>query len=351
MNLGEIGERELIEEFRRMFEKRGERTLLGIGDDAAVLEFAGRPLVITTDTFTEWHHFRWDFISPDQTGEKALNATVSDCAAMGCAPLWVTVSIAAPAETQAERILEIYLGLKRGAERHRCEIVGGDTVASTSDLVLTLTAVGEPFGGRVLTRSGAEVGDDLFVTGRLGGPTAGLLLLRHEPSLSLEEEYRPSVMRFLAPEARVDGARVLARRFPVTSLIDVSDGLSVDLHHVARESGVGIHLEREALPVDASVFAIAERLGVSPEVFVLHGGEEFELLFTMPPGEEERVREELLEEAGLEVTRIGTVVPAGEGVVLVGEDGEGEPLPERGYEHFRDEGPGGSKGPPVPGLP
>ncbi|MFH1277945.1 MAG: thiamine-phosphate kinase [Candidatus Eisenbacteria bacterium] len=339
MSLRETGERGLIEELRRMFEKTGERTLLGIGDDAAVVDAGGRLLVITTDSFTEWHHFRWDFISPDQTGEKALNATVSDCAAMGCAPLWVTVSLAAPAETQTERIMEIFIGLKRGAERHRCDIVGGDTVASTSDLVLTLTAVGEPFGERVITRSGAGVGDDLFVTGRLGGPMAGLLLLRHEPSLSLEEEFRPSVMRFLAPEARVDAARILSRRFPVTSLIDVSDGLSVDLHHLARESGVGFHVEKANLPVESSIFAIAERLEVPPEVLALHGGEEFELLFTLPPGEEERVVRELREEAGLEVTRIGTAVPSEEGVLLVDENGEEEPLPEKGYEHFRERGP------------
>lgn len=334
MSLEEIGERELIEELREIIGPPGEKTLLGIGDDAAVLEVGGTRLAVTTDSFSEWVHFRFDFISPDQVGEKALAATVSDCAAMGCAPRWVTVSIAAPPETQATQIRQIYHGLKRGSEKYECEIVGGDTIGTVSDLTLTLTALGEPMGGRILTRSGAETGDDLYVTGRLGGPMAGLLLLQKEPELSVEEEFRSSILRYLAPEARVDIARILAVRYPVTSLIDLSDGLSIDVHHLARESGVGFHLERAMIPVDESAFRIADRFDIPVGLFPLHGGEEFELLFTVSPGEEELARE-IAGETGVEVTRIGTVVPADEGVLLFDEEEEGEPLPEQGYEHFR----------------
>jgi len=342
MSLKEIGERDLIAAIRQQFaEATGDRTLLGIGDDAAILDAGGRPLVVTTDAFAEWVHFRFDFISPDQVGAKCLAATVSDCAAMGCAPRWVTVALGAPGSTPAHRILEVYEGLRRESERYGCDLVGGDTISSVSDLSLTLTAIGEPFGERILTRSGAAVGDDLFVTGELGGPMAGLLLLESTPELTLRKELRPAVMRYVAPEARIDVARILATRFPVSSLIDLSDGLSVDLHHLARESSVGFHLERESVPILDAARLAAEVLEAPPEILPLHGGEEFELLFTLPPGEEEKVIDEVTGETGVKVTRIGTVASAEEGILLIEPDGEGSPLPEEGYEHFRsNEGEG-----------
>jgi thiamine-monophosphate kinase len=335
MSLGEIGERNLIRRLRELLGEPSARTLVGIGDDAAVIDAAGRLLVMTTDAYTEWIHFRFDYISPDQVGEKILAATVSDCAAMGCAPRWVTIALAAPAETPFEQIEALYHGLKRGAAKYGCDIVGGDTVSTLSDLTISLTAVGEPLGARVLTRQGAEVGDDVYVTGRLGGAMAGLLLFENDPKSTLRPELRPSVLRYLAPEARLDAARVLAARFPITSLIDLSDGLSVDLYHLARESKVGFQLERDRIPAEPSALRIAEELNVSNDLIVLHGGEEFELLFTAPPGEEEALIEALRTEVDLEVTRIGMVVEEEEGVQLVDERGEGEPLPEEGYEHFR----------------
>jgi thiamine-monophosphate kinase len=329
MSLGDLGERGLIDRIRDLVGPPGPRTLIGIGDDAA-----------------EWVHFRFDFISPDQLGEKVVAATVSDCAAMGCAPLWVTVALAAPEEMTAERIEELYVGLRRGAGKYGCDLVGGDTIAAMSDLTLSLTAVGEPFGGRVLTRSGAEVGDDVFVTGRLGGATAGLLLLENAPELTIREEFRASVLRYLSPEARVAPARVLASRFPVSSLIDVSDGLSVDLHHLAREGRVGFRIERALVPAEASALRVAHQFEISSDAFVLHGGEEFELLFTAPPGEEEAIVETVREATGVLVTRIGSVVDEEEGVLLVDENGEEENLPERGFEHFRSQGALGEGVPP-----
>jgi thiamine-monophosphate kinase len=333
MSLDEIGERAIIRRIREIVGEPSERTLLGIGDDAAVIDAGGRLLVLTTDAFTEWVHFRFDLISPDQVGEKALAATVSDCAAMGCAPRWVTVALSAPSELSIERVEEIYHGLARGAKKYGCDLVGGDTVSSMSDMTLALTAVGEPFGGRVLARSGAEVGDDVYVTGALGGPMAGLFLLQNAPELTLREEFHDSVRRYLAPEARVEAARILATRFPVTSLIDVSDGLSVDIHHLARASGVGFLLERALIPAEPSALRIAEAFDESIDLLVLHGGEEFELLFTVSPGEEDLV-EAVRAETGLSVTRIGTAVDREDGIVLLDECGEGEPLEEIGYEHF-----------------
>ncbi len=294
--------------------------------------------MITTDAFTEWFHFRIDQISPDQIGAKALTATVSDCAAMGCQPLWVTVALAVPADTSAERVEGIALGMKEAAERYGCDIVGGDTIQAMSDLSLSLTAVGAPFGERVLLRSGARVGDELWVTGSLGGARAGQLLLEKAPRLTLEKEFRESVLRFLQPEARISVARILATAYPVTSMIDLSDGLSVDAHHLARESGVGIRIEKKKIPTLSSAQKVVGALGIDPVELALNSGEEFELLFTLPPGEGKDLPARIQKEAALPVTRIGVVVPAEEGVALADKDGNRTPLVEAGYEHFRPPG-------------
>ncbi len=329
-----LNERELITSFREQFSNTGKETLLGIGDDAAVVRPTKPSLVITTDAFTEWVHFRVDHIAPDQLGAKVFTATVSDCAAMGCAPKWVTVALATPDETPAHRIHQIYSGFRVAADRYQCDLVGGDTVRSMSDMTLSLTAIGEPFGERILTRSGVEEGDDLYVTGRLGGPAAALLLFEHAPDLTVQKRFHTSMFRFFEPEARVDIARILVTSLPVSALIDLSDGLSVDLHHLARESGVGFRVERELVPVLPSVNLVAAKMDVPPELIPLHGGEEFELLFTASPGREEQVIESITGKTGVEVTRIGIAVSADEGVLLVDGEGNEEPFREAGYEHF-----------------
>ncbi|MBN1825124.1 MAG: thiamine-phosphate kinase [Candidatus Eisenbacteria bacterium] len=338
MNAAEFSERGLIASFRELFAETSERTLLGIGDDAAVLRTGSPTLVITTDAFSEWVHFRVDHIAPDQLGEKMVTATVSDCAAMGCVPRWLTVALAAPSETPAHRIHSIYEGLKRGCERYDCDLVGGDTVRAMSDLCVSLTAVGEPCGESVLTRSGAAEGDDLYVTGRLGGPAAAILLLREAPERSTEEAFREAMFRFLHPEARIAEGRLLATRLGASSAIDISDGLSADVAHLAEESRVGFRVEREELPVLPSALAVAEALQVPGELFALHGGEEFELLFTLDPGREEEVYA-AFDEAGLPVpTRIGAAAAAEDGILLVDRRGDGEPLIDSGFDHFAGEG-------------
>lgn len=339
MTLEKIGEKELIQEIQKIIGKPGERTPLGIGDDAAIIEPSGKKMVITTDAFTEWVHFRMDHIAPDQLGAKVMAATVSDCAAMGCAPRWVTVAIAAPEETPVNRVMGIYHGLVRAARLYGCDLVGGDTIRSFSDLSLTLTAVGEPFGDRIITRSTARVGDDLYVSGQLGGAMAGFILLDRSPELSLEKKYSPSMMRYLAPEARVELSRLVTAHLPVTAMIDVSDGLSVELHHLRRESGVGFHINPGDLPVLPSAIEVASDLDVPLEALVFQGGEEFELLFTVSPDYGDEVIDTIQREAAIEVTRIGTVVPEEEGILLLDPDGTGIPLTEEGFEHFGGEKP------------
>jgi len=334
LTLENIGEKELIREIQKIVGDPGDRTSLGIGDDAAILEPSQEKLVITTDAFTEWIHFRMDHISPDQLGAKVMAATVSDCAAMGCAPRWVTVAIAAPAETPINRVLGIYHGLARAAGSYGCDLVGGDTVRAFSDLSLTLTAVGESIDGTIITRSGAQVGDDVYVSGLLGGAMAGFVLLDRFPELSLDDKYSPCLMRYLAPEARVELSRLLTSYLPVTAMIDVSDGLSVELHHLSRESGVGFHIEPARVPVLPSAIEAATEMDVPLEALVFQGGEEFELLFTVSPGYDEEMIDRIRDEAGIEVTRIGTVVPEEEGIMLLDPDEDGMPLTEEGFEHF-----------------
>ncbi len=334
MTLEKLGERSLIREIEKILGNPGDHTIVGIGDDAAILRAGDRPLVMTTDSFAEWVHFRTDHISPDQLGAKVMAATVSDCAAMGCIPKWVTVSVAAPEETEVELILSFYHGIRSAADRYKCDVVGGDTIRTMSDMMFTLTAVGEAVGPHILTRSGAKVGDDLFVTGMLGGPGAALVLLDKDPKLSLDKKYREAMERYLAPEARVDVTRILAEKFPITSMIDISDGLATEVHHIGRESGVGIHVESGTVPVLPAALEVAADLDVPIEALIFHGGEEFELLFTAPPGLDEEIVEAVSMEIPVAVTRIGTIVPAEEEIMLVHPEGGIELLTEDGYEHF-----------------
>lgn len=329
----DLSERELIDQIAALIPEPSDRTLLGIGDDAAILQAGARSTVVTTDTFTEWVHFRMDHLSPDQVGFKSMSAAISDCAAMGAAPRWVTISVAAPDNTSSQRILSMYHGIVEAARAHECDIVGGDTVRSMSDLTITITVIGEPLGERIWTRSGAQIGDDVLVTGELGGPMAALALLENEARMSLDERYQRTMIRFLRPEARVDVARALAS-FPITSAIDISDGLSTELHHIARASGIGFHIERETIPLYDGALVVAEDLGYPAEAFALFGGEEFELLLTVEPGYNEELVHTVEQETGLRLTRIGTVVDAEEGVTLFDSAGGSEVLEEKGYEHF-----------------
>jgi thiamine-monophosphate kinase len=295
--------------------------LLGVGDDCAVLPHRdGEVLLVTTDMLVEEDHFSLRWASPRQVGIKAAEANLSDIAAMGGRPRWAFLSLALTPATSAETVEGIYRGLGASFGRHGVALAGGDTTHGVV-LVICVTLLGTAAEDQVRRRSDARVGDLIGVTGDLGKSWAGLELCRAERQA--EGDVRP----FLEPRCRLDAAPLLARW--ANALIDVSDGLASEVRHICQRSGTGAEVIRERIPLSDATRAAGRLLGKDPYVWALSGGEDFELVFTARPAAFDRLRVE-----GLDVTEVGRVLPAGEGLWLV-QEGRREPLPG-GYDHFAD---------------
>ncbi|MGQ9531942.1 MAG: thiamine-phosphate kinase [Desulfotomaculales bacterium] len=313
----------------------------GIGDDTAVLEFAGGRLLATVDMLVEGVHFDLAFIKPWQLGRKALAVNLSDIAAMGGEPLFALVSLGVGGQIDEDFVREFYKGMVAMAGPYGVQIVGGDTVRSPGGLVVDVAVLGR--AAEHVTRSGARPGDLVAVTGSLGASAVGLhWLLRQKegrPGVFIDaagedEVVRTVVRSHLEPEPRVREAAALAATGLVTAMIDISDGLASEVNHIARESEVGMVIYAGAIPVAAATREVALLLGADPLEWALAGGEDYELLLTCVPGSEERLREAVAA-TGTPLTFIGKVVPAERGVTLVGKDGAVRPLEPAGYDHLR----------------
>ena len=282
-----------------------------IGDDAAIIEVPpGERLVVTTDTSVEGIHFRREWLNSFEIGYRATAAALSDLAAMAARPLGILIALTLP-EGDREEAREIAVGIREGASAVLCPIVGGD-LSSGKSLSLTITALGA--AARPLTRSGARVGQRVYVTGKLGGPAAAVRAWRAGRKPTDAER-----SRFACPVPRIDAAIALSER-GASSGIDISDGLAADLAHIAAASKVGIELDAERIPRFDGVSA-AEAAG---------SGEEYEVVVTAP----EIDTRQFVEELGLDLTEIGRVVAGPAGVIVV-EGGRRIDLP-RGFDHFRD---------------
>jgi thiamine-monophosphate kinase len=304
-----------------------------IGHDAAVLAADGRPWAWTVDTLVEGVHFRFDWLDPEDVGHRALAAAVSDLAATAARPAGALVA-AAVSRDRADVLEAVYRGFRTLGARVGCPVVGGDLARSEGPLHLTVTALGR-CPGEPLRRSGARPGDEVWVTGELGGPAAALAGLAREPDLDLR--YDPAFRRLARPEPRVSEALWLRERTALTAGIDLSDGLSGDAGHVARASGVALRLEVEAIPLHPGARDMASRLHDDPLEWAIHGGEEFELLLCAPAGALQPHADLFLERFDLGLTRIGRV-DEGEGVWMRDEAGRESRLSARSYDHFRVEG-------------
>lgn len=311
---------------------RGVRT--GIGDDCAVLRVpAGHEVVVTTDLLLETTHFRRDWHSPESAGHRCLARGLSDLAAMGARPLAAFLSLAIPPELAGAWSGHFLDGLLQLAARWGVPLAGGDTAQApvigasalfTADIVL----LGVVPRGRALLRSGARVGDLLYVTGALGGAAAELGRLAARPGAYRRLRTAGPGHPQLFPEPRVAAGQRLRRL--ATAAMDVSDGLSTDLGHLCESSGLRAEVEAGAIPVHAFPF---ENGGDDPLARALHGGEDYELLFTAGP--ETAIPRSI---AGVKTTRIGRMLPVRRGeptVMLVGLDGRRKPLKAMGWEHFR----------------
>lgn len=345
--LAALGEFGLIGLIRQRIQARTAGTLQGIGDDAAVLASdPGGALLVTTDMLLEGIHFQRRWGSPRELGRKALAVNVSDIAAMGGSPLYALLGLAIPSGGVSLAELEVLLlGLEEEAAAHGVTLVGGDTCASASGLVLSVTLIGRaPAEGPVL-RSGARPGDSLWVTGTLGGSAAGLLALEQgfrpgqawsvglaRPDwLGQEEEaaIQAALAAHLTPAARVAAGRALAG--VATAMIDVSDGVASDANHLCSESRVGIRLQAGRMPIHPGARVMARLLGQEALDLALRGGEDYELLFAASADPVARLAEAA---PGLPVTWVGEVTPGPPVPSLVHADGREEVL-AGGFDHFR----------------
>jgi thiamine-monophosphate kinase len=311
----------------------------GIGDDAAVFRSnSGKETVVSTDLLVEDIDFRRTTTPPYLLGHKALAVSLSDLAAMGSRPLWALVSIGVPEEVWRTDFLDrFYDGWMDLANRYGVQLIGGDTSRTNERIVIDSIAIGECSAGMAVKRTGASVGDHIFVTGSLGAAAAGLRLIERgahlaEQSLADEDSQKLDhvLLRHLRPEPRVGWGIVLPEERLATAMIDLSDGLSSDLNHLCTASNVGALIDSALLPIDERVVELCGRRALDPLQLALHGGEDFELLFTVKPENVARLPKRV---DGVEIKRIGEVTSSSGGV-KISEGSRIWDLRPGGWKHF-----------------
>jgi thiamine-monophosphate kinase len=319
---------QLIERVRRKLPSLGKGLRVGIGDDAAVIApRKGAEWAVTTDAFLENVHFLRHVHPPKQVGYKALARATSDLAAMGARPLYFLMALALPPECAATWLDGFLDGMASAARRFGLTLAGGDTTKNPSVMV-NLTAIGETEPGRAILRSGARPGDLICVSGRLGEAELGWRLVQQ--GLHKTKKYQTLLTKHFHPEPRLATGLWLARERCATSMIDTSDGLSTDLGHICKSSGVGARVYIEKIPL-VDVPQELRQIGLDPKKLALDGGEDYELLFTVPKKMAGRLPKKI---GGVPVTIIGEIT-RGKGIVLVDGQGRGKVLESGGWEPFR----------------
>ncbi len=288
--LSELGEFKLIEHLTNQFKITQKSTVKSIGDDAAVLNYGKKQVVVSTDLLVEGVHFDLSYVPLKHLGYKAIIVNLSDIYAMNATATQVTVSIAVSNRFPLEALEDLYAGISTAAKLYNVDVVGGDTTSSTSGLILSVTAIGTVEKDNAVLRSGAKPNDLLVVTGDIGGAYMGLQILEREkevfkvnpnnqPDLSL---YTYIVERQLKPEARKDIVELLAElKVKPTSMIDISDGLSSEVIHLCKQSNVGVDLYENKIPLDPQVISTCEEFNLDSTTIALNGGEDYELLMTI----------------------------------------------------------------------
>lgn len=296
-----------------------------VGDDCAILpKDSETDLIITADMLVEDVDFRLEWTTPQLLGHKAIAVSLSDIAAMGGTPKWAMLSIGVPERIWKTKFVDrLYDGWFRLARQHKVELIGGDVSRSPDKLVLDSIVLGQVRKGKAIRRSGAKPGDSIFVTGSLGAAARGLQLLESGGRYAkLRGGSRSLLTRQLTPTPRVEIGKFLGSRTLATSMIDISDGLAADLHHICDASGVGAVIYLDDLPLDKSL-DLTTRENIE---LALSGGEDFELLFTSK-------RKSFRDVDSTTITRIGEVNEH-TGIVELESDGERRDLPRKGYRHF-----------------
>lgn len=323
-----VSEDQLIERVRRWFPNKGDGLRMGIGDDAAVLHpRVGAEWVVTTDAFFENVHFLRKIHPAKAVGFKALARATSDIAAMGARARYFFLTLGLPDSCTGAWLDDFLGGMARAARRFGLILAGGDTTKYPF-VVASFTVVGDIDRGRAILRSGARPGDLLCVSGRLGEAELGLRLIQRK--LYKQKRWTKLLKKHFYPEPRLAWGEWLAAHRCATSMIDTSDGLSTDLGHVCKASGVGAIVWAAKIPV-VKIPPDLQRLGLHPLELALHGGEDYELLFTVPKKFSRKMPRKV---AGIPLTIIGEITREKK-IILLRPDGHGEPLQPKGWDPFR----------------
>lgn len=333
--LGEFG---LIDKISQGFNLQNKNSLRGIGDDAAVIDSGEDCVLLSTDMLLEGIHFDLSYMPLQHLGYKAVAVNVSDIAAMNGIPEQITVSIGISNRFSVEAVEMLYQGIRAACANYGVDLVGGDTTSSSSGLVISISIVGRAAKDKVVYRTGAQVNDIVCVTGDLGAAFMGLQVLEREKQVFLTnpemqpdlEKYEYLVGRQLKPDARMDIIYELAELQIVPSaMIDISDGLASETLHLSRNSGVGIKLFEENIPIDNITFDTALEFNLDPIVCALNGGEDYELLFTIRQTDFEKVKKHP------DIHFIGHVQEKEKQNVLISKQGTVVPLKAQGWDHFK----------------
>jgi thiamine-monophosphate kinase len=331
----DLSEDELIRAVSRLLSGSEPGVVVGLGDDAAVVEPGAGHLVLTTDLLVEGVHFERGAISARDLGAKAITVNVSDIAAMSASPRWALVAMGVPGDVDAAWVMELYGGMRDACAEYALALVGGDT--NRADLVvLSVAVVGEVAPARALLRSGARVGDRIVVTGSLGAAAGGLAMSRLDPGRAgdaLSQPWGRALVEALErPVARVGESQVLARA-GATAMMDLSDGLARDLSRLCEAGGVGARVVLGAVPVADALRSGADLLEVDPRDLAIAGGEDYELLATMPIEGVEVARGQLLGGFGVDLSEVGEITE-GPGLVAVDAEGRDRAFEPAGWDHF-----------------
>ncbi len=336
--LSAVGEFGLIERLKNIVNQCNDDTVLGIGDDAAVIDHGDWQTVVTTDVLVENVHFDFIYTPVKHLGWKAIAVNISDLAAMGATPTSILVTISASNRMSVEALEELYLGMQLACEKYKVEIIGGDTTSSLSGLSIGITAIGKVPKGKAITRAGAKANDLLVVSGDLGAAYMGLQVLEREkevfevqphlqPDLS---EYEYLIQRLLKPEARTDIPEILAEMgITPTAMLDISDGLSSELIHMCKASGLGCKVYEEKLPIDPAVFKVCEEMQINVVTAAINGGEDYELLMAIPLEHFEKIK------ANPHFTIIGHLTDADPTPYFVSNTGSLMPLRAQGWNAYQ----------------
>lgn len=335
-NLGEFG---FIERVARLVGGSQRPVVRGIGDDAAVVSLGPtRALLLTVDLLIEHIHFSRATARMKDVGFKAAVSNFSDIAAMGGTPQFALTAVAAPPSTAVKQMDALYAGLHEACRRYGVQLLGGDTSASPHHVFVSVTVAGMAPPREVLTRDGASVGDDIYVTGTIGDSCAGLRLLQSSSKRRVlagagRKHVRFLIRRHLRPTARVRESQFLTRHRLANAAIDLSDGLSGDLRHLCGQSRVGAEIHAGSLPLSPALRWFAGRHREDPVRIALEGGEDYELLLTVSPKKRRRL-EGLARRARVTMTRIGVVRPKGAGIQLRLASGRLRELTPTSWQHF-----------------